>query len=98
MWQKLADAGISSSMPDHGSRPHVTLGAFEDLEIEATINRLAQFFTNAPLPEITFDVLASFPATGVLHCTPTVTSALLALHHKFHHRISSTVSSTSSSE
>ena len=70
MWQKFAAGGITSSILDNGCQPHVTLGVFEDLEVEATIRQLDSFFKVVEVPVVTFEVLGCFPATGAV--TPTL--------------------------
>lgn len=88
LWQKLADDGISTTMLENGCQPHITLGVFEELDEYAIINLLDPFFDAVQVPMLDFAVLGCFPATSVLHCLPTVTNPLLALHSQFHEKIS----------
>jgi hypothetical protein len=92
LWQRLADEGITTTMLDNGCEPHITLGVFEDLDVDASIILLDPFFDTVQVPRLDFAVLGCFPATKVLHCPPTVTYSLLALHSQFHEVISPVVS------
>jgi hypothetical protein len=92
LWQRLADEGITTTMLDNGCEPHITLGVFEDLDVDASIILLDPFFDTVQVPRLDFAVLGCFPATKVLHCPPIVTNPLLAVHSQFHRVISSVVS------
>ena len=91
-WQRLADKGIATTMLENGCQPHVTLGVFGDLDVDASINLLDPFFDLVEVPMLTFPVLGCFPATKVLHCPPTVTKPLLSLHAQFHETLAGVVS------
>jgi hypothetical protein len=92
LWQRLAYDGITTTMLDNGCEPHITLGVFEDLDVNACIKLLDPFFDTVQVPRLDFAVLGCFPATNVLHCPPIVTNPLLVLHFQFHKVISSVVS------
>jgi len=92
LWQKLADNGISTTMLDNGCEPHITLGVFEDVDVDASIKLLDPFFDTVQMPMLDFAVLGCFPETKVLHCPPIVTNLLLVLHSKCHEIISLMVS------
>jgi len=92
LWIRLADASITTAMIENGCQPHLTLGVFDDLDVNATINLLDLFFDTVKVPMLDFDVFGCFPVTKVLHCPPTVTNPLLALHTQFHEVISLVVS------
>jgi 2'-5' RNA ligase len=83
-WKALADAGISTSMLDGISRPHVTLAVSD--EIGATFkNALALFAKEVSPFELTFSHVGAFnTAEGVVFLAPTMTRSLLDLHQRFH--------------
>jgi 2'-5' RNA ligase len=86
MWDNLAQIGLSA-MRDNGSRPHVTLGVFGEIDRAVIEEQLDRFFETQKLHPITFEVLGFFPASRVLHATPTVTAWLLDLHRAFHQAV-----------
>jgi 2'-5' RNA ligase len=92
LWQRLANKDISTTMLENGCQPHITLGVFGDLDVDVSINLLDPFFDMVQVPGVDFAVLGCFPATKVLHCTPTVTNPLLAVHSQIHEVISPVVS------
>ena len=92
LWQRLADKGIATTILENGCQPHVTLGVFGDLDVDASINLLDPFFDSMEVPVLAFPVLGCFPATKVLHCPPTVTNPLLSLHTQFHETLADVVS------
>ena len=57
VWEALRDADVSSVMLDLGSKPHVTLAVYEDLEIEPFETQVKAFFAS----ETSIDV----PLSGV---------------------------------
>jgi 2'-5' RNA ligase len=81
--RRLGEARIGTSMQE-AIPPHVTLGAFGQIDLEAAGAALSSFFGRRRLEPLRFDVLGSFPDTGVLHATPLVTSRLLACHAELH--------------
>ena len=81
--KRLEKAGLGPAMSD-AIPPHVTLAAFGQIEPDATIGALAAFFDERTPQPLQFDILATFPETGVLHAAPLVTAGLLALHADLH--------------
>lgn len=67
------------------ARPHVSLAAFETLDVEATEACLEHFArSHAPL-ELNLASVASFPTElNVVFLAPVVTRALLDLHDDFY--------------
>jgi hypothetical protein len=92
LWQRLADNGITTTMLDNGCEPHITLGVFEDLDVDASVKLLDSFFDEVQVPMLEFAVLGCFPTTKVLHYPSIVTNPLLALHTRFYEVISPVVS------
>ena len=91
LWAKLAEAGVSSLMPDMGARPHISLATFHGIDPEQlreTVEMIAA--TTAPVP-IKFSSVGSFPGDeGVVFLAAVVTPELLALHADFHSRLADT--------
>lgn len=90
IWRNLAEIGLNS-MPNNGSRPHVTLAVFEEVNRAVMIEQLDHFFEDQILQPISFEVLGFFPFSRVLHVTPTVTPWLLDLHIAFHQAVAGLV-------
>jgi len=87
VWEALRDAGVSSAMLDLGSRPHVTLAVYEDLEIEPFETQVKAFFAGETSIDVPLSGVGTFHGDeGVLYCSPVVTPKLLALHEHFHKR------------
>jgi 2'-5' RNA ligase len=84
VWKAIADAGVSTSMLDGISRPHITLGICD--ELSTTFKNELALFTREVKP---FDFSLSFiggfnAAEGVLFFGPTPTDAMFRLHSRFH--------------
>ena len=83
LWQKLAMAGIHSSLFDGRYRPHITLGAWEfgpRAELEAA---LRVWLADKVRFGVEFPSVGLFPDDdGVVFLQPHVTTALLALQRE----------------
>ncbi len=84
VWKALADAGVSTSMLDGISRPHITLGVCD--ELGASFKDELALFSRGIKP-LTFNLsfIGSFNTIGgVMFFGPTPTDALFRLHVDFH--------------
>lgn len=81
-WKSMADAGISTALLDGVQRPHVTLGACD--EISQTFKNALALFAKETAPFDLSSVGAFITAEGVIFLAPTVTRPLLDLHTRFH--------------
>ena len=88
MWAELAQHRISSALHDGPYRPHVTLGVWEQLDLEVFVpaaSRLARDLE--PFP-ITFDSVGTFPGTpAVVFLRPGSSGALRSVHERIHARV-----------
>src|SRR2546430_11339198 len=67
-WKLLADAGISSSMLDLKYPPHVTLGVYDELAMDAAVAALDRVFPHVDQIALTFARPSTFGSgTGVLY-------------------------------
>jgi 2'-5' RNA ligase len=84
VWKALADAGVSTSMLDGISRPHITLGVCDELSTTFK-NELSLFAREIKPFEFSLSFVGSFnTAEGVLFFGPTPTDAMFRLHTRFH--------------
>ena len=85
LWERLADAGITSLMLDMGSRPHVSLAVLDALDPTSLRPHLGRFAQATPPLSLTLSHAGTFPTDeGVVFLAPVVTEALLALHDRCH--------------
>lgn len=84
VWKGLADAGVSTSMLDGISRPHITLGVCD--ELSTTFKNELSLFAHETKPfEFSLSFIGSFnTAEGVMFFGPTPTDAMFRLHTRFH--------------
>ena len=89
LWDKIAQAGLSSYMPDSGVRPHVSIAVYDEIDRDIFQSKLRQFADAiAPFP-FTLGSIGSFPTEeGVVFLAPIVTEELLAIHSRFHQAFS----------
>jgi 2'-5' RNA ligase len=87
VWEALRDAGVNSAMLDAGSRPHVTLAVYQDLDPVPFETQVQAFFATETSIDVPLSGVGTFAGTeGVIYCSPVVTPELLALHQRFHRR------------
>lgn len=80
-WQRLADAGLSRSMPDLGYQPHVTLAVFDHVEPKRASATLDDVFRTIASFEVTLARIATFgPGSGVVYALPSPSQKLADLH------------------
>jgi 2'-5' RNA ligase len=84
VWKAIADAGVSTSMLDGISRPHITLGVCDELSTTFK-NELSHFARDAKNFDISLSYIGSFnSAEGVVFYGPTPTDVMFRLHTRFH--------------
>jgi 2'-5' RNA ligase len=89
IWKQLAETGLADYLQTSGNHPHITLGIFEDLDVEKTKLEL-EFFTKslAPFP-LSFQQIGIFPSPKVaVFWGPVVTKGLLELHSNLYKQLS----------
>ncbi|MDF2669033.1 MAG: 2-5 ligase superfamily protein [Paenibacillus sp.] len=86
-WRAAADHKISSFMNQiEGVRPHITLAFCQKADIESAIEALADFAQQKEV-ELDFDILGSFPTSGTLFLSPTMTERFKQFHQQFHDKM-----------
>ena len=87
VWADLAAADIADYMHLTGQRPHLTLGIYKHLDLDAAHAALAQISAEtAPIP-LSFQYLAVFPVSRSIFLGPVVTAPLLKLHKSVHEAV-----------
>jgi len=80
-WKRLADAGISSSMLDLKYPPHVTLGVYDELAMDAAVAALDRVFHNVDQIAVTLAGLSTFGSgSGVCYAALAPSPDLIRLH------------------
>jgi len=80
-WKRLADAGISSSMLDLKYPPHVTLGVYDELSLDAVVGRLDRVFHHVDQIAVTLAGLSTFGSgSGVCYAALAPAPDLMRLH------------------
>ena len=80
-WKLLADAGISSSMLDLKYPPHVTLGVYDELAMDAAVAALDRVFHNVDQIAVTLAGLSTFGSgSGVCYAALAPSPDLIRLH------------------
>ena len=93
IWQRVADAGLSSEMLAIGNPPHVTLGVFDRVDVDGLVARVRTFAAEHRPFELRFASAGTFGGDGgVAFLAPVVTGELLKLHRSFHEAIAGGVS------
>ncbi|MSP14550.1 MAG: hypothetical protein EXR62_16545 [Chloroflexi bacterium] len=88
LWHALARENISSLLLDIGSRPHISLAVFNNLDPDRLQEVLQSFAAAIAQREISISAVGSFPTTeGVIYLAPGVTSQILTIHD-LHRRLS----------
>jgi RimJ/RimL family protein N-acetyltransferase len=88
LWDALARAGVTCYLPDIGSRPHISLAVFSEVDADYLQADLADFAHRTLRIPITLSTVGLFPLTaGVVYIAPVVTPDLLAIHRSYHKRL-----------
>ena len=85
IWRKLQEDNLPSYMVDSNSRPHISLGVYEDINIENASEKLSAFCSNQKKIDLFLDFIGCFLSKqNVIFIAPTCTQELLQIHKKFH--------------
>ncbi len=85
LWQAVADAGLADNPHTEGLRPHLTLAAYDELDVDKAEQALGPVVAQLSPCCLTLSHLGLF--TGERHVVfvaPTVTSDLLLMHSSIH--------------
>lgn len=83
--EKIAAVHPSHRPANSEVRPHITLGAYEDLDRSACELLLANMAMSETFPAIRFVGIGTFPGESiVMFASPVVTMDLLEVHERFH--------------
>lgn len=83
LWQE-----VNSPLLKAGSRPHLSLAVFDEIEKEKMIAGVQKFSEQEQQFEVKFSSVGTFPTDrGVVYIAPVVSSQLLAIHQRFHQQI-----------
>ena len=84
VWDGLANGDVAPYLAGCGSRPHVSLAVYDDLDVSTAKTRLGELAESLAPFSMTMWSLGIFPAPPVVFYAPHVTEELLALHSRFH--------------
>jgi hypothetical protein len=88
LWETLARRSISSTLPDSGARPHISLAVLQDPEPIPLGEALRTFAGNLPPLSLKLSAVGTFPTLeGVVFLAPVVTLELLGVHQELHRRL-----------
>jgi hypothetical protein len=82
LWAQVSKGtGVPDRMAETGNRPHVSLAAFNDGQVEAVVERLRALAVETEAIDIDLNSIGTFASEeGVLFLAPVVTGALINLH------------------
>ena len=82
LWAETAQgAGVSDRMAETGNRPHISLAAFNDCQVEATVEALRALVAKTRPIDLDLNSIGTFASQeGVLFLAPVVTQALIGIH------------------
>ena len=89
IWKQLAETGLANYLHTSGNHPHITLGIFEDIDVEKTKNVIESFSKSlAPFP-LSFQQIGIFPSPKVaVFWAPVITEKLFELHSNLYKQLS----------
>jgi hypothetical protein len=83
LWQGIEDAGLPSTMPTLGYRPHLSLAVCESMDMPALRDILPTLLGATPPIPLIFSNLSVFPkADGVVYLGVTASRGLMEFHEK----------------
>ena len=86
--QDVYASGIAPFVDALGDRPHVSLAAFHDLDVAATVPILQAFASEVPPFSVSLSAVGFFPTEeGVVFLAPTPTRAILGAHARLHQHL-----------
>lgn len=81
---KIADAGISTKLLEWNTRPHITLGCFNDIDEGRCIEKLKKFADNHQVIPAYIDSIGMFNDTRTIFLSPTMNQSMYQLHSELH--------------
>ena len=95
IWQQIADANLTSTLPDSGVRPHMTLSVFDEIQCLSCEEELKTFANETKLLSLEASHIGIFTyPQPVVFLAPTPTLELIAFHRRIIHSIILDVAST----
>jgi 2'-5' RNA ligase len=89
IWRSLASAGVSSTIDEIGSHPHVSLAMCRELDAARFQPVLERFAAETPPLEVVLASVGVFPTEeGAVFLAPVVSRRLLDLHEGLHGHLS----------
>jgi len=76
------NAGLLSF--DKNALPHMTIGNWNDIEINECCEKIKLFLKDIQPFEVSFNSIGIFPTSGCVYLSPVVTGNLLNFHRKIH--------------
>lgn len=85
LFHGLKEAGISSYLLDANSRPHISIGIYNDIDLPRAVAALEEFCAHTPSLPVKLSSVGAFPnaapgRSSTVFLNPMVTADLLALH------------------
>ena len=84
IWRDLADRRLAPYLAECGSRPHVSVAVYEDVDLPAAEERLKELASTLTCFDVTMWNLGLFSSPPVVFYAPQVTRHLLDMHEQFH--------------
>ena len=82
--EKIADAGISTKFLDWKTRPHLTLGCFNDVDEEKCMERLKAFAEAHKAMPAYIGSVGMFPDTKTIFLSPVMNRGMYRLQRELH--------------
>jgi 2'-5' RNA ligase len=91
IWRQMAKAAVDESLHAGPYRPHITLGIWEEVRVDAASTRLKSLASEVSVFPLTFRAIGIFPGHGSdpggtpgVYLVPSVTPELHRLHEGVH--------------
>lgn len=89
VWKLLAETRLADYLHVSGNLPHITLGIFENIDVEATKKELESYANSIAPFQLSFQHIGIFPTPKVaVFWSPVVTEDLLQVHLNLYERLS----------
>lgn len=84
-WKSLYETGLSKELYESGSRPHISLAVYNDIDLDALNNRLPILLEGKKPFELRFESVGIFPTDpSVVFLAPGMTDNLYEIHKEYH--------------
>lgn len=89
VWMHFDKVGISHFMNRFENlSPHITLAVYTDIsDLEGFIEQLTIYFDHVSPLRLRFDIVATFPTSGMIFLAPTMTDELQRVHKDFYKKL-----------